>query len=36
VLNDGGVTNMHWNYIESGLGSPPFVGPPNVSITGLI
>jgi hypothetical protein len=33
VQNDNGAINMHWQYIEYGLGPPPFVAPPTVIIT---
>lgn len=33
VQSDAGVMNMHWLYIEYGLGSAPYVSPPNVHIT---
>jgi hypothetical protein len=33
VQNDPGGAAMHWFFIEYGLGSPPYVAPPNVHIT---
>ena len=33
VQNDAGTTNMHWNYIEYGHGTAPYVSPPSVAIT---
>jgi hypothetical protein len=34
VQNDPSSPNtMHWNFIEYGHGTPPYVAPPNVSIT---
>ncbi|HEX8977604.1 MAG TPA: PKD domain-containing protein [Solirubrobacteraceae bacterium] len=33
VQNDPSGPNMHWFYIEYGLGAPPYVSPPSVHIT---
>jgi hypothetical protein len=33
VQSDPGGPGMHWNFIEYGHGTPPYVAPPNVSIT---
>ncbi|MBI4897433.1 MAG: PKD domain-containing protein [Actinobacteria bacterium] len=33
VQNDSGVSNMHWLFIEYGLGAAPYVAPPTVHIT---
>jgi hypothetical protein len=33
VQNDPSGPNMHWFYIEYGLGAAPYVSPPNVQIT---
>jgi hypothetical protein len=33
VQNDPGGANMHWQYIEYGLGAAPYVSPPSVHIT---
>lgn len=33
VQNDAGALRMHWNYIEYGRGTAPYVSPPDVHIT---
>ncbi|MEA2158825.1 MAG: hypothetical protein QOD66_1205 [Solirubrobacteraceae bacterium] len=33
VQNDPGGSAMHWFYVEYGLGTPPYVSPPDVHIT---
>jgi hypothetical protein len=32
VQNDPGGANMHWQYVEYGLGASPYVSPPSVTI----